>query len=410
MESTVRSSLSALFSLVLLPSLAWSSPVLDDNGAAAKLDFSPGGPIADDQLGNYHVAMECAIDGESVGSMSIVFWPEKAPVTVRNFLRYCAEGFYDGKTFHRIIRGFMVQGGDPQGTGAGNGPHGNIKGEFSDDPKYGHHYGVISMARSGDPDSASCQFFICCAESGNVWNLDGGYASFGKLVHGVSALERLASVKTAGGREGSTPTQKVTIVRATVVEGQPKDTETIEQPAPDLGGEPIKVKVQHVLISFTGRGTQATRTQEEAEKLAADILARANQGDDFTALVREFSDDPSQPDDPHPGTYRMTNKGVVDPKSERAMFELSRKFQAMQKELTDKMQAGEMTQAQVQETLGAERDRLMPEIMELRAFPREQMAKAFGDVAFSLKAGEIGLAAYAEGVSPFGWHIIKRIE
>ena len=103
-------------------------------------------------------------------------------------------GFYDGLTFHRIIRSFMVQGGDPTGTGMGNGPYGTILAEFSDAPERAHGYGVLSMARMGnDENSASCQFFICCDEGPSVWGLDGNYASFGGVTSGLAALEALAS-------------------------------------------------------------------------------------------------------------------------------------------------------------------------------------------------------------------------
>ena len=81
-----------------------------------KFNFEPGGPIADDALANYWVEMSCTVGGEDVGKMSFEFWPEKAPITVRNFLRYCDEGFYDSLGFHRVVRDFMIQGGDRKST------------------------------------------------------------------------------------------------------------------------------------------------------------------------------------------------------------------------------------------------------------------------------------------------------
>ncbi len=178
--------------------------------AAAKLDFSPGGPISDADLGSYLVKMDCSIGGEDAGSMTFEFWPEKAPKTVRNFLRYASEGFYDGLTFHRIIPGFMIQGGDPSGNGTGSGPHGNIPAEFSSDPKYSHVYGVLSMARGPDPGSASCQFFICNA---NPTHLDGKYASFGKMLEGRETLDKLSSVAL----NGSKPLRPVVMEKVAVI-------------------------------------------------------------------------------------------------------------------------------------------------------------------------------------------------
>ncbi len=158
--------------------------------------------LTDQELENVLLDMEVSVGGENVGTITLEFWPSIAPQTVRNFLRYAAEGFYNGKTFHRVIPGFMIQGGCPQGTGTGSGPYGNIPGEFTNNPEHSHKRGVISMARSQDPNSASCQFFIC---HGAAEFLDGQYAAFGKMIEGDSALDKVASVATGGGGEGSRP-------------------------------------------------------------------------------------------------------------------------------------------------------------------------------------------------------------
>ncbi|RMH01368.1 MAG: hypothetical protein D6702_11655 [Planctomycetota bacterium] len=373
--------------------------------------FEPGGPIPDEKLADYHVELSCSVDGKDVGTMVIGLWPEKAPVTVRRFLRLCDEGFYDGTTFHRIIRNFMVQGGDPTGTGAGDGPYGHLPGEFSDEPQYEHHYGVLSMARGNDPDSAGCQFFIVCAESASVWNLDGRYASFGKLVAGVDTLEALANAPTdPRSREGSRPTVPVRIERARVVAGPaPPPQEKIERPAPDLGGEPAMIEVQHVLVSFRDTRVKADRSKEEAFELARIVLEKARAGEDFSALVREYSDDPIDPRDPLPGLYRMTNRGVTDPVFERAIFEAEKKYQARDQELTAKVGKGEISYQEKQQQMQALKQELLGQLPP-QSFPRQQMAKAFGDVAFSLGVGEIGMAEYSPVESPFGWHIIKRIK
>ncbi len=134
------------------------------------------------------------IEMENGNLIKIELYPEVAPVTVQNFVSLVAEGFYDGLIFHRVIPGFMVQGGDPQGTGMG-GSKQPIKGEFAqngfrNDLK--HDKGVISMARTADPNSASSQFFIMAAKSPH---LDGQYAAFGKVIEGIEEVDRIVAVK-----------------------------------------------------------------------------------------------------------------------------------------------------------------------------------------------------------------------
>lgn len=133
---------------------------------------------------------------EDGGEIVLELYPDKAPNTVNNFLSLASSGFYDGLTFHRIINGFMIQGGDPNGTGTG-GPGYTIRGEFSmngyksNDIK--HARGVISMARAMSPDSAGSQFFIMHA---NASYLDGQYAAFGRVIKGMDAVDKIASVAT----------------------------------------------------------------------------------------------------------------------------------------------------------------------------------------------------------------------
>jgi peptidyl-prolyl cis-trans isomerase B (cyclophilin B) len=134
------------------------------------------------------------INMESGEIIKVELYPEVAPNTVNNFISLINKNFYDGTIFHRVIEGFMIQGGDPDGTGMG-GPGYGIKGEFSgngfeNDLK--HSRGVISMARSQNPDSAGSQFFIMHADSPH---LDGQYAAFGKVIEGMEEVDRIASVK-----------------------------------------------------------------------------------------------------------------------------------------------------------------------------------------------------------------------
>ena len=132
------------------------------------------------------------VDGDS---MVIELDPSVAPVTVKNFQKLVSEKFYDGLIFHRVIKGFMIQGGDPMGTGMG-GSKETIKGEFAangvNNPLR-HARGVISMARSMMYNSASSQFFICHADA---YFLDGQYAAFGKVVEGIETVDKIAAVKT----------------------------------------------------------------------------------------------------------------------------------------------------------------------------------------------------------------------
>ena len=122
-------------------------------------------------------------------------YPEIAPNTINNFISLVKKGFYDGLIFHRVIAGFMIQGGDPEGTGMG-GPGYSIKGEFSHngfENNLKHTKGVLSMARSMHPDSAGSQFFIMHE---NAPHLDGEYAAFGKLTQGLDVLDKIAVIGT----------------------------------------------------------------------------------------------------------------------------------------------------------------------------------------------------------------------
>ena len=135
------------------------------------------------------------IEMKSGGVIKLELYPDTAPITVQNFVKLAGSGFYDGLIFHRVISGFMIQGGDPEGTGFG-GSDEKIKGEFAangvDNP-LSHERGVISMARSQAYDSASSQFFICHADAAF---LDGQYAAFGKVTDGIDVVDEIAGVDT----------------------------------------------------------------------------------------------------------------------------------------------------------------------------------------------------------------------
>ena len=134
------------------------------------------------------------IEMENGDVMKAELYPEIAPITVQNFLELVEKGFYDGTIFHRVIKGFMIQGGDPEGTGMG-GPGYSIKGEFAsngvkNDLK--HTAGVLSMARAQDPDSGGSQFFIMHEDAPH---LDGDYAAFGKIIEGQEVVNRIAETR-----------------------------------------------------------------------------------------------------------------------------------------------------------------------------------------------------------------------
>ncbi|MFM7742042.1 MAG: peptidylprolyl isomerase [Verrucomicrobiota bacterium] len=151
-----------------------------------------------------------AIIHTNYGDMTVEFWPDVAPRTVDNFLKLSRENFYDGTAFHRIIKGFMIQGGCPnskigaRGAPGTGGPGYQVKAEFNN---RAHVKGVLSMARSADPDSAGSQFFIC---HGDASFLNNKYTAFGRLVAGEEVLNKIANIPCVG-MERSTPTERVEI-------------------------------------------------------------------------------------------------------------------------------------------------------------------------------------------------------
>lgn len=163
---------------------------------------------------------DVAVIETKFGKMTIEFYEKDAPKTVENFKKLASKGFYDGTTFHRIVKDFMIQGGDPlskdpanQNVGTGD-PGYKISAEFNTNK---HVLGAISMARSQDPDSAGCQFFICL---GDASFLDGKYTAFGHLIAGVDVLKKVGDVPTKmdrWGREKSVPEERVVIERVRVV-------------------------------------------------------------------------------------------------------------------------------------------------------------------------------------------------
>jgi peptidyl-prolyl cis-trans isomerase B (cyclophilin B) len=179
-----------------------------------------GGVFAAEEKTSVNTSNEVAVIKTNEGDMVVQFWTDAAPNTIENFKKLARAGFYNGTTFHRIVKGFMVQGGDPnskdpakeESYGQG-GPGYKIKAEFN---HHSHNRGVISMARGPDPDSASSQFFICLAP---VPRLDGQYTTFGKLIKGEDVLEKIGNTPVTRNSMGemSKPTKRVVIEKIDIV-------------------------------------------------------------------------------------------------------------------------------------------------------------------------------------------------
>lgn len=171
---------------------------------------------------NEHLPI-ATIKVKDYGTIQLELYPEVAPNTVNNFISLSNSGFYDGLTFHRVIKGFMIQGGDPEGVGTG-GPGYSIVGEFTSNGfanSLKHTKGVISMARSSNPDSAGSQFFIMSADAPH---LDGEYAAFGKVISGIEVVEKIENVNT---NSSDKPKEDVVIESVTV------DTKGVEYTEPE---------------------------------------------------------------------------------------------------------------------------------------------------------------------------------
>ena len=147
------------------------------------------------------------------GTITLELYPDVAPLTVDNFVKLCNEGFYDGLTFHRVMYGFMIQGGDPQGNGTG-GSDETIKGEFAANGvknELSHKRGVISMARAKSPDSASSQFFIVHQDSEF---LDGSYAAFGAVTEGIEVVDAICEKTPVIDNNGTVPSEYQPVIES----------------------------------------------------------------------------------------------------------------------------------------------------------------------------------------------------
>ncbi|MBR1554530.1 MAG: peptidylprolyl isomerase [Oscillospiraceae bacterium] len=193
-----------------------SSPA-STNTTAGDAEAAPAEAVADnnaeavpEEANDNSVSADASVSDENI--IVITLYPDIAPITCENFENLVSEGFYNGLTFHRVVDDFMAQGGDPQGTGMG-GSENKIKGEFSSngvENTLSHKRGIVSMARSSDPDSASSQFFICYTDCSF---LDGNYAAFGEVTQGMEVVDNFLNVTRSLGSDGavSAPNTPITM-------------------------------------------------------------------------------------------------------------------------------------------------------------------------------------------------------
>ena len=185
--------------------------------AEAEKETEAGEEATEDTQKDLSAMPKAVITVKNYGPITVALDADAAPATVENFIKLAKDGFYDGLTFHRIIDGFMIQGGDPEGNGTG-GSSENVKGEFAangfDNP-ISHVKGVISMARAADPDSASSQFFITVADS---TFLDGQYAAFGYVTDGMDVADQIAKDAQPTDDNGTIPPGDQPVIESIVIE------------------------------------------------------------------------------------------------------------------------------------------------------------------------------------------------
>ena len=222
-ENSMKKLLTVCVAAVLLLSLTACGKT-DTDTITGSMAYKPAAETAG--VGTHHAE----IDIQDYGTITVELDGDAAPITVQNFMDLANDGFYDGLTFHRIIAGFMMQGGDPNGNGTG-GSENTIKGEFSSngvENTLSHTRGAISMARSQNPDSASSQFFICHADS---TFLDGQYACFGYVTDGMDVVDEIVSQPR---NMITNKPKKPQVMKSVTV-----DTQGVEYPEPEKLPDPF---------------------------------------------------------------------------------------------------------------------------------------------------------------------------
>lgn len=201
-----------VLSCVMLLSACTSTKTTSTSDATPDQQVEEAAPTEAPEL----KTINATIDIKDYGTIELVLYPDFAPITVENFVNLAESGFYDGLTFHRIMYGFMMQGGDPEGTGFG-GSDKTIKGEFAangvDNPLI-HKRGTISMARSNDPDSASSQFFIMHQD---YPSLNGYYAAFGEVVSGIEVVDAICESAQPIDDNGTIPADQQPVINSITI-------------------------------------------------------------------------------------------------------------------------------------------------------------------------------------------------
>ena len=201
----MKKTLSIILAVLLALTVAGCGSAKTESAPPAAGDAAPAGGV-------HHAKITI----KDYGTITVELNGDAAPVTVDNFMKLAKAGFYNGLTFHRIIDGFMIQGGDPEGTGRG-GSKDRIKGEFSSNGvnnPISHVKGVISMARAQDPNSASSQFFITVADA---TYLDGSYAAFGTVTDGMDVAEKIAADAKPTDNNGTIPREQQPVIESIVI-------------------------------------------------------------------------------------------------------------------------------------------------------------------------------------------------
>lgn len=220
MQRKLKNTLAMLLIGIIFASVLAGCGKSTTNGNGGATPTPTKAPNSDSPSGTTAEHVKVKIEMEDGGTMVLELYPEYAPKTVENFVKLVNEGFYDGLTFHRIKKNFMIQGGDPKGNGTG-GSDETIPGEFAANGftknTLSHTYGVISMARSKANDSASSQFFIMNADKPG---LDGNYAAFGKLIEGSDTLDAISDTPVEMNEYGEKekPTKNVVIKSIKVIQ------------------------------------------------------------------------------------------------------------------------------------------------------------------------------------------------
>ena len=404
-------------------------PLAQPPALPSEAQQDPGVPTADQfgerhpdtlDLRRFYVRMWVGIDAQALEPLDLAFWPEVAPLTVRNFMRLCRMGFYDGMPFHRIVPDLMVQGGCLNGDGTGGSPFGTIPGEFHNDERYRHRYGTLSMARGRDRDSGAAQFFVVCHDGPKAWSLDGNYATFGQVVGGGSTLLALRSVERVANEHGerSRPVPRVWIRKAIVVAGAPPQT-SLEQPELEpkyRWGPPNTVTVESLMVTYGDRAED--RSEAQARKRVAALAQRLESGTPFRELIRESSEDPLQQFVPPVGPlsdgnipmgFHFARTGSDPLQGRREALRLNDVAQAAFGEIGARKRAKQINP----EEAAAERDHIQwmmqGSIRKVRAFPQSEWPD-LASRAFELEVGESAIVTSRRAPPYRGVYLIRRVE